>query len=80
MLSRPPLRPAIAIRKPSPSAPSRFAAGTRTSSKITWRVGCAFQPIFSSFGAERQARRVPLGTTNAEIPRGPLSPVRAITT
>ena len=79
MLTRPPLRPVIAMRKPSPSEPSRFATGTRTSSKITCRVGCAFQPIFFSFGP-KLSPGVPSGTTIALMPFGPRSPVRAITT
>ena len=58
MLTRPPLSPFIAMPKPSPSAPRRLATGTRTSSKITWRVGCAFQPIFFSFGPKLEARGV----------------------
>ena len=49
MLMRPPLRADIAILKPWPSTPRIAEAGTRTSSRITWRVGCAFQPIFFSF-------------------------------
>ena len=50
MLMRPPLRPFIAIPKPLPSSPRRLAIGTRTLSKMTWRVGWAFHPIFFSFG------------------------------
>ena len=49
MLMRPPSSPFIAILKPSPSWPSRLAAGTRTWSKLMVRVGWLFQPIFSSF-------------------------------
>ena len=48
MLSRPPSSPAIAILKPTPSGPTRLAAGTRTPSMITWRVGWARHPIFFS--------------------------------
>ena len=38
----------MAIRKPSPSLPTRFAAGTRQSSNSTMAVGCEFQPSFFS--------------------------------
>src|SRR2546430_1476089 len=38
MLRRPPSSPIIAIAKPSPSAPSRLATGTRQSSKMTIAV------------------------------------------
>ena len=48
MLSRPPSSPAIAKRKPSPSAPTRLATGTRQSSKISCAVGEVFQPGFRS--------------------------------
>ena len=69
----------MANLKPSPSAPNKFAAGIRTSSKLIKRVGWAFQPIFSS----ALPYSIPLasaGTTNAEMPLGPSAPVRAITT
>ncbi len=82
MLSRPPLSPFIAIPKPPPSPsapPSMASAGTRTPSSITWAVGWAFQPIFSSW-APKLSPGVPFSTMNAEMPRGPLAPVRAITT
>ena len=58
MLSRPPSSPLMAILKPMPSSPSRLSTGTRASSKITWRVGCAFQPIFRSLRPEGEAGRV----------------------
>ncbi len=35
----PPLRPFMAIRQPSPSAPSSQSAANRTPSRTTWRVG-----------------------------------------
>ena len=38
----------MAILKPSPSLPSRLAAGTRTFSNTMGRVDWLFQPIFSS--------------------------------
>ena len=60
MLSRPPSSPAMAILKPSPSAPSRLADRHPTTSKITARVGCAFQPILRLVGAEREPGRVAL--------------------
>ena len=49
MLMRPPSSPFIAMRKPSPSLPSRWSAGTRTLSKLMVRVGWLFQPILCSF-------------------------------
>ena len=79
MLIRPPSKPCIANLNPSPSAPMRFAAGIRTFSRVTRRVGCAFQPIFSS-ALPYEIPSASAGTTNAEIPFGPASPVRAITT
>ena len=39
----------MATLKPSPSAPRRWAAGTRTPSKFTTRVSLARCPILSSF-------------------------------
>ena len=69
----------MAYLKPSPSGPSRFATGTRQFSKITARVGWAFQPILRSF-APKDRPGVPPSTTMAEMPEGPSPPVRAITT
>ena len=37
----------MAMAKPWPSAPTRFAMGTRQSSKLTIRVGCEFQPTWT---------------------------------
>ena len=79
MFRRPPLRPFMAMRKPSPSSPRRSATGTRTSSKITWRVGWVCQPIFFSLGPKDRPG-VSLWTTTAEIPRAPVSAVRHMTT
>ncbi len=75
MLMRPPLSPFIAMPNPvpSPSAPPSIAsAGTRTPSKITCAVGCAFQPIFSS-SAPKLSPGVSFSTMNAEMPRGPVT-------
>ncbi len=69
----------MAILKPSPSAASRLAAGTRQPSNITIAVGCDFQPSFFS-RAPNESPGVPFSTTKHEMPRGPPSPVRAITT
>lgn len=44
ILIRPPSSPLIAILKSWPSAPTRFSAGTRTSSRISCAVGCECQP------------------------------------
>ena len=60
-----------------PSAPSRLATGTRASSRITARVGWAFQPIFRSF-APKERPGVSFSTTRVEMPDGPPSPVRTI--
>ncbi len=82
MLSRPPLRPFIAMPNPAPSPsapPSIASAGTRTPSRITWAVGWACQPIFSS-GAPKLSPALSFSMTNAEMPRGPSPPVLAITT
>ena len=78
MLSRPPSSPIIAILKPSPSAPSRFATGTRQSSKITIAVGCEFQPSFFS-GLPNDNPAAPFSTTRHEMPPGPSPPVRTMT-
>ena len=57
---------------PSPSAPPNIAsAGIRTPSMITWAVGCACQPIFSSC-APKLSPGVPFSMMKAEIPRGPV--------
>ena len=79
MLMRPPSSPAIAILKPMPSSPSRLATGTRAFSKITARVGCAFQPILRSL-APNERPGVSPSTTSVEMPPGPSPPVRTITT
>ena len=54
MLIRPPSRPFMAMRKPSPSSPRRCLAGTRTSSKVIARVGD--QPLYMLFEAIRDGR------------------------
>ena len=69
----------MAILKPMPSSPSRFATGTRASSKMTARVGCAFQPIFFSF-APKESPGVSFSTTRVEMPDAPPSDVRTIVT
>lgn len=69
----------MAILKPMPSGPIRLATGTRQFSKITARVGWAFQPIFFSL-APKERPGVPFSTTMVEMPDGPASPVRTITT
>ena len=79
MLIRPPSSPAMAILKPSPSAPSRLATGTRASSKVIMAVGWLCQPSFFSC-APKERPAVSLGTTRVEMPAGPSSPVRHITT
>jgi hypothetical protein len=53
-----PMRPASSVfmklTKPSPSVPSRFSAGTSTSSKISSAVSDARQPSLSSFFPDRK--------------------------
>ena len=78
MLMRPPSSPLMANLKPWPSSPTRLAAGTLQLSKITCRVGCAFQPIFFS-SAPKERPGVSFITANAETPLAPSSPVRANT-
>ena len=57
MLRRRRSRVAMAILKPSPSSPMRFAAGTRTSSKVSSAVGEPRIPILcSTRGAEKPGR------------------------
>ena len=58
----------IAILKPSPSSPSRFAAGTLTSWSATAEVSVARWPILSRcFSTVKPSASA--GTTNAESPR-----------
>ena len=79
MLRRPPSSPAMAMPKPAPSSESRFSAGTRQSVKITCRVDCMCQPILCSM-APKERPGASFGTTSAEMPFGPSSPVRTIVT
>jgi len=62
----------MAIRKPSPSAPSRFAAGMRQSSKVSSPV---VEPEIPIFGSSRATANpgVSASTTNAEMPLCPAS-------
>ncbi len=62
----------IAILKPSPSSPSRFAAGMRTSSKVSSPV---VEPLMPIFGSRRATSNpgVSASTTNAEMPPWPAS-------
>src|SRR5262249_40429774 len=69
---------AAPLLHPSPSAPTRFATGTRHASKITIAVGCECQPSFFSC-APKLSPGVPFSTRKHEMPCGPPSPVRAIT-
>ena len=62
----------IAIRKPSPSSPSRFAAGTRQPSKTSSPVVDPLIPIFGSSRATSNPGASD-STTNAEIPACPAS-------
>ena len=79
MFTRPPSSPRMAILKPSPSAPSRFATGTAQASKLTVQVGCECQPSLRSC-LPKPRPAVPFSTTMALIPSGPSPPVRHITT
>ena len=62
----------IAILKPSPSAPSRFAAGMRTSSNVSSPVVEPLMPIFGSSRATSKPGVSP-STRNAEMPEWPAS-------
>jgi hypothetical protein len=72
ILMRPPSSPAIAILKPMPSSPSRFSTGTRAFSKITARVGCAFQPILRSLAPNDTPGVLP-SMTSVENAAGPVA-------
>src|SRR6185437_13003884 len=65
--------------KPPPSRPSRLAAGTRTSSKNSSAVSCAWSPILSSL-RPRLKPSMPRSTTSRLMPWAPFSEsVRATT-
>ena len=70
----------MAILKPMPSGPSRFATGTRAVLEDHLaRVGWAFQPIFLSF-APKESPGASFSTTSVEMPAAPSSPVRTMVT
>ncbi len=69
----------MAILKPSPSSPRRFATGTTQSSKITIAVGWLFQPSFFSC-LPKLRPGVPFSMTSVEMPFGPSPPVRTMQT
>ncbi len=60
----------IAIVKPSPSSPSRFAAGMRQSSKASSPV---VEPLIPIFGSSRVTSKpgASASTTKAEMPPCP---------
>jgi hypothetical protein len=62
----------MAILNPSPSLPSRFARGMRTSSKVSSPV---VEPLIPIFGSSRATSNpgVSASTTNAEMPECPAS-------
>ena len=62
----------IAIRKPSPSSPSRFAAGMRQESNVSSPVVEPEMPIFGSSRATAKPG-ASASTTKAEIPPWPAS-------
>ena len=64
-------RPSIRWMKPPPSSPSRLFAGTRTSSKNSSAVSCAFMPILSRL-RPRSKPFMPRSTTSRLKPRPPL--------
>ncbi len=78
MFTRPPSSALMAMRKPWPSSPIRFAAGTRQSSNWTMAVGWEFQPSLRSW-APNDSPGVPFSTRTVEMPFGPSAPVRHIT-
>ena len=61
----------MAIRKPSPSSPRRFSAGTSQSWRWSATVGEARMPILRSFLPTAKPGK-PGSTRKAVIPRGPL--------
>ena len=69
----------MAILKPSPSSPTRWAAGTRTPSRFTIAVGWLFHPSLCS-GAPKLRPSAPFSTRKQVMPPGPEpgSPVRAM--
>ena len=67
----------MAMRKPSPWPPTRLATGTRTSSKLTWLVGCECQPSLRSC-APKLTPGMSFSITSALMPLGPSSPVRTM--
>src|ERR1044072_2345552 len=58
MLRRPPSSPIIAIRKPSPSPPTRFSAGTRTRVKMALGGRRQMPAELLLLGAEGDARHL----------------------
>ena len=79
MFSRPPSSPIMAMRKPSPSPPTRLATGTRTSSSTSCAVGCECQPSFRSC-APKETPSISFSITRQVMPFGPSSPVRTMVT
>ena len=72
-------RVASAVPKPVPSAPMIRSPGILALSKMTCRVGEPLMPSLRSFGPN-ETPGSDLATTNAEMPRLPLSgSVTAIT-
>ena len=71
MPMRPAPSPESAIRSPSPSSPSRFATGTRASSKTSSAPVVPRMPIFRSLLPTRNPG-VSASTTKAVIPSLPL--------
>src|SRR5205085_1961301 len=74
MVSRSPLKLCVINRKPSPSSPSRFSAGTRQSSKCSVAVSDAHHPIFLSGVRDRPG--VSPSITSRLTPPRPGPPVR----
>ncbi len=70
MLMRPPSSVISICRKPSPSLPRRFAAGTRQFSNDRAEVTEPFSPIFGSFLPGIKPG-VPFSTRKQEMPRVP---------
>ena len=69
IINRSLLKLAMMARKPSPSAPSRFATGTRQPSKRRCAVSLAHQPVF--FSGERVKPGVSPSITSSETPPAP---------
>ena len=79
MLSRPPSSADMAILNPIAFSAKKIFGRDRAPSKITARVGCAFQPILRSLAPNERPGVSLLDNEGRNAARRPASPVRAIT-